>query len=151
MVTLSCLIVLASLYSQLSSSLPSSASSKAIEILFFFYIAKLSCIFVTQTSMLFIRSYRQRKEEKAKKTEDFTEKFPYNTSRKVAVMPENAKVAFADGSFTKKNKSYTFSLKFLEWVCLVCGLALDILVIGGFYIQITSARNKIIIPEHFKD
>lgn len=55
MVTLSCLIVLASLFSQLSSTLPQSASAKALDIMFFGQIVHLSLVFVNHTILDIVR------------------------------------------------------------------------------------------------
>ncbi|RXG72811.1 hypothetical protein Avbf_07785 [Armadillidium vulgare] len=54
-VTLQCLIVLASLFSQMSSTLPQSATAKAIEVMFFAQIAHLSLVFVNHTIVDIVR------------------------------------------------------------------------------------------------
>lgn len=53
--TLSCLIVLATLFSQMSSTLPQSATAKAIEIMFFAQIAHLTLVFVNHTILDIVR------------------------------------------------------------------------------------------------
>ena len=63
MVTLSCLIVLASLFSQLSTTIPNSPAPKIIEILFFYYIAKLSLIFAAHTYTAVVRFRREEEKE----------------------------------------------------------------------------------------
>ncbi|XP_050729953.1 uncharacterized protein LOC127005238 [Eriocheir sinensis] len=66
MVTLSLLIVLASLFSQLSSTLPSSPVSKLVDHFFFYCIVRVSLIFLIHSSIeLSLRS--SRKAEDAKK------------------------------------------------------------------------------------
>lgn len=60
MVTLSCWIVLASLFSQLNTNLPGSPSPKAIEILFCYYIVKLSYIFIAHTSLQLLQQRRMK-------------------------------------------------------------------------------------------
>lgn len=67
MVTLSLLIVLASLFSQLSSTLPSSPVSKLVDHFFFYCIVRVSLIFLIHSSIeLSLRS--SRKAEDAKDT-----------------------------------------------------------------------------------
>ena len=65
MVTLSCLIVEAGIYSQVNSSVPKSASSKMIDFYFFYFIAKLFliCIFHTLNYLWIEKCERNRKEE----------------------------------------------------------------------------------------
>lgn len=53
--TLSCLIVLATLFSQMSSTLPQSATPKAIEIMFFAQISHLTLVFVNHTILNIVR------------------------------------------------------------------------------------------------
>lgn len=55
MVTLSCLIVLASLFSQMSSTLPASASAKALDIMFIGQIIHLTLVFVNLTILDIVR------------------------------------------------------------------------------------------------
>lgn len=64
MVTLSLLIVLASLFSQLSSSLPSSPVSKLVDHFFFYCIVRVSLIFLLHSFIeLSLRSARKAEEE----------------------------------------------------------------------------------------
>ncbi|KAK7074026.1 hypothetical protein SK128_022558 [Halocaridina rubra] len=68
MVTLSCLIVVASLFSQVAVTVPASAQPKAIDIFFFYYMIRLFITCLHHTILFFLRVYvRSRKEKKARK------------------------------------------------------------------------------------
>ena len=69
MVTLSCLIVEAGLYSQINSNMPASASPKAVDIFFFYNIARLFWVCLHHTI-----NYRWLSYLKQKKTENDTKK-----------------------------------------------------------------------------
>ena len=69
MVTLSCLIVVAALFSQVSSTIPSSPTPKSIDYYFFYFIWRLFFIFLHNTILFLLTKYRECKEKKLKELE----------------------------------------------------------------------------------
>lgn len=57
MVTISCLIVVATLFSQLNTTMPTSAEPKAVDIFFFYYITRLFIVGIHH-SFLYMRTFR---------------------------------------------------------------------------------------------
>lgn len=64
MVTLSCLIVIAALFSQLGSTVPSTSSVKAIDIFYFYFMLRLLMIFVHHTIYLLLTRYVESQNKK---------------------------------------------------------------------------------------
>nr|XP_027217353.1 uncharacterized protein LOC113809874 [Penaeus vannamei] len=69
MVTLSCLIVVASLFSQIAATTPPSVTPKAIDIIFFCVIVRLFLIVLHHTILYLLQRYVRRKEEEAEAQE----------------------------------------------------------------------------------
>lgn len=65
MVTLSCLIVVAALFAQIATTTPSSASPKAIDIIFFAIIIRLFMVVLHHTILFVLQVYKKRCQEAA--------------------------------------------------------------------------------------
>ena len=65
MVDLSCLIVIAALFSQISTTIPASANPKAIDYFFFYLILKLSVVFLHHLLLLIISKHIESKYKNA--------------------------------------------------------------------------------------
>ena len=149
MVTLSCLIVLASLFSQLSSNLPDSPAPKAIEVLFFFYILKLSYVFMCHTFMALLRFHREAKEKQ------LDQMYGYHPHAKMA-FNENLPTKADEPSIndfplapakyiTPAPKKYLCSMKIIDNICFYGGCALDVIFLGTGIIYINQERNRAIL------
>lgn len=164
MVTLSSLIVLASLFSQLSSNLPDSPSPKAIEVLFFFYIGKLSYTFVCHAFMTLLKLYREHKEKKQKELDELFAELPAsalsggtltnyvnwnNKRRRRVILPDSPKIARPSKPKTQISKKPTEhfpSIKLVNRICFYAGCAADFLFLGLGYMVVNIERKNRVSP-----
>ena len=158
MVTLSSLIVLASLFSQLSASLPDSPVPKAIETFFFYYIAKLSYVFICHTFLALLRFYRTEKEEEQKKLDDL---FDYRPERpdffhapaknfqarqgpkRKQILPFSPVKTPPAYYVPPQPTKYCLSMKAVDRICLYLGLALDAIYLLFFLAYVFTQRAYI--------
>ena len=70
MVTVSCLIVIATLFSQMTSNMPPSAQPKAVDIFFFFYICRMFLVCLNHTYHYVRKWRREEKLQNIKKEKE---------------------------------------------------------------------------------
>ena len=140
MVTLSSLIVLAALFSQMSSTLPDSPAPKAIEVFFFYYIARLSYVFACHTILWRLRCclYTNVNEQKEFNNE-LIEYRPHLKSRIVHPMIPKADAMDSQDCPTKTK---CMPLRVIDKVCLYFGLTMDFIFLGLFFLFVATERNK---------
>ena len=142
MVTLSCLIVLASLFSQLSSNLPDSPEPKAIEVFFFFYILRLSYDFWTHTIIAWLRIYRREKEEKQRQDDFLFDYRPHLFPRKKnPILPKSPEKLCSHFYTEPKPIKYRFSLQKLDCLMNYFGMALEFSFLFCFFAYVMYSRS----------
>ena len=72
MVTVSCLIVLATLFSQINSDIPASASPKAVDIFFFYYICRMFLVCLRHTFLYAMEFRKQERSAEKKRSKSST-------------------------------------------------------------------------------
>ena len=141
MVTLSALIVLAALFSHMSSILPDSPAPKAIEVFFFYYIMRLSFVFASHTILWRLRRGRMSNK---KKSDNYDELTDYKVRlHSVVVCPLSSR----KDSINRKmlpglQKKQCISLKSLNKMALNLGLIVDFLFLGTFFSFIVIEKNR---------
>ena len=141
MVTLSCLIVLASLFAQLSSTLPDSAEPKAIEVLFFFYIAKLSYVFLCHTFLGVIQIFKESKKSQSKNgIEPIGNVIPF--------VPEKAFQYKSPEEEKKFSKDVRRTLVIIDRVGVYLGLVVELIFLGMFTFYIVYMRDQTLNQVH---
>ena len=135
MVTLSCLIVMASLFAQLSTTLPASAEPKAIEVLFFFYIAKLSFVFLCHTLLGYILYRRKRKE-----SQDLIKNNKIHAEEGLTPVVPLKPFQYEP----PVEKKYKISLNNIDQICAYGGILVEIGFLAYFFKHIFESRQKII-------
>ena len=137
MVTLSCLIVLASLFSEMTSSLTQSATGKVLEIIFFYYIVRLSLIFTTHVILCGLRAKWLKKQLSIPFTGSSVHPVPSTTSKAGRNMYSKTKAA-------KPPKDYAF----LSHVVFAIGVSTDIIFIVAMALQVCEKREGIRAKYH---
>lgn len=125
-VTLSLLIVLASLFSQLSSTLPSSADPKLVDIFFFYCCVRVGTIFIIHS--LINKSVECKQEEMEKEKDHVADIIAGNTDTAM-----NIKMRLAWPPNTKVQKLHNkkcFTPQTINWIGMFFLLLLDALCIS---------------------
>ncbi|XP_063889635.1 uncharacterized protein LOC135116214 [Scylla paramamosain] len=129
MVTLSCLIVLASLLAQASATLPESASSKAIEVWFSYTIARMFLVSMVHTAV-----YRAESTTPEERTAKIQSPLMLKVVSARSVAPQRK---------PQKYPSKHDRAKRINHVGLTVGLALDLVFIASYFAYILTIRNRI--------
>ena len=134
-VTLSLLIVVAALFSQTISTLPSSPSMKSVEVFFFYVILRLAYVFMMHT--LVMVNLNQKKPIKGKRNNLKTPSKSINTWKK-GIEPEN--LQYLDVEFSQKNEEKGLFINKIGWII---GFALDFVFIGVSVIYVLLSRSLV--------
>nr|XP_045603292.1 uncharacterized protein LOC123761356 [Procambarus clarkii] len=104
-VTLSCLIVIAALYSQITFTIPQSSSPKIIDVYFFYFIVRLFKTFAHHSVLYLIRNYRKKMQENSRSENEVT---PSETDKTVSeVVEEDSMTTSWTAAEVQKGEIYT--------------------------------------------
>ena len=141
MVTLSCLIVVATLFSQVTSNIPASSTPKAIDVYFFYFIFRLFLIFFHHTTSRLIaicyqamnhRVNDKKQKKKTRKTKGKNFLVDGTVNLQQAWMPEkNILMTQNELSETKKEHVQKI-LRNYEIFNFIIGIILDVMFSYNF-------------------
>lgn len=165
-VTLSCLIVIAALYSQITFTIPQSSSPKLIDVYFFYFIVRLFKTFVHHFVLYLIGNYERRQNRKRydvnedcwteedaaleKDDRDFRVASETRTeaAENAATNPHDPAsrrsptfLPQVEGTPSKPSRSYE---RYFNLVGIGLGIGTDIVCIGLFFYWIFSSRERVI-------
>lgn len=148
-VTLSLLIVIASLFSQLSSTLPTAPTTKLVDYFFLFCIIKVGCVFILHSFIGKSLRNCQKKEE----AEDLSYASKDNLiTMKDPALDINMKIAWMNGARKDPPKKSRFNIPSLvNNLGFGVVILVDILIISYFcYWAISAHRTKQNMLDSFK-
>ena len=157
MVDLSCLIVIAALFSQITTTIPLSANPKAIDYFFFYLIFELSLVFIHHLLLLVFTKYYDKELKEIEKNHNIEVDVDIDEKNKKdsldfppgVYFPPNLKEAWNENIIYNSKKARKFAKKakrtvdYFNWISTVFMIVLNIIGHIGYSIVILINRDKI--------
>jgi hypothetical protein len=141
MVTLSLLIVVASLFSQVVSTIPSSPSSKCVEIFFFYVTLRLAVVFVHHAlinHLISVQRSKSRKNEELSFVAQFFGKFSYDNSSECS-KPAESKPKNHQEKIGDEDLSFVSSVNKVGYILGIVG---DLIFAFVLIVLVTKNTNE---------